>query len=123
MPSISIKSDDIVKLQKYFRSNPRLVEKYTNVAMKKSMFTLERESKIEAPVLTGRLRSSVSTNIKPLVSRLSVNVDYAVYVHDGTKRQKPNPFLDRASSKSEVKVQGFFEKALDNIINDIAKNG
>lgn len=123
MPKITIKSRDLKILSKYFAKNKDLVSKYTDKAMKKSMLLLERNSKIEAPVLTGRLRSSIRTDIKPLESRLSVNVKYAIYVHDGTDRMRANPFLDRSIDKSEKLVTSYFTKATNNILNDIKNNG
>lgn len=46
---------------------------------------------------TGRLRASINT--RPIVHgglpgvRVGTNVDYAIYVHEGTRHMQANPFL------------------------------
>ena len=72
--------------------------------------TLQTEAlgKANAPVLTGFLRSSFTTEFKrgPNSSRgeTGPEAEYSGFVHDGTSRQAPNPFLDRAADVVEPQL-------------------
>lgn len=52
------------------------------------------------PVDTGRLRGSLAMEVgrdnDEVVVRVGTNVEYARYVHDGTRYMEPRPFLDDA---------------------------
>lgn len=51
--------------------------------VEKFAFNIERESKKETPVDTGRLRSSIFTDIGTLRAKIAPNVIYAGWIHDG----------------------------------------
>jgi HK97 gp10 family phage protein len=63
---------------------------------------IEASAKRKAPVDTGRLRSSISTAFFEvpydpfLAVRVGTDVEYAIYVHDGTRYVGPRPFLEEA---------------------------
>lgn len=63
---------------------------------------VEASAKRRAPVDTGRLRSSLTTALfavpyEPfLACRVGTDVDYAVYVHEGTRYMVGRPFLEDA---------------------------
>jgi hypothetical protein len=64
---------------------------------------VESEAKVGCPVDTGRLRVSITT--VPAVDddgtgyvNVGTNVDYAVFVHDGTRFMQGRPFLRDAES-------------------------
>lgn len=69
--------------------------------------TLQTEAlgKAEAPVQTGFLRSSIGSEFErgPNHSRGETGPDtsYDIFVHGGTSRQAPNPFMDRAAAVVE----------------------
>jgi HK97 gp10 family phage protein len=54
----------------------------------------------EAPVRTGALRESI--HVEPVTAtkvRVVASAPYAGFVHDGTSRQKANPFMLRAIAR------------------------
>lgn len=57
----------------------------------------ETAAKARCPVDTGRLRSSITWRIevdgRGLVAIIGTNVEYAIYVHEGTTRMVGRPFL------------------------------
>ena len=57
-------------------------------------------AKREAPVITGHLRKNIKVfRVRRLNYRLGIDlrtVDYALFVHEGTRFIKPNRFLVRA---------------------------
>lgn len=54
-------------------------------------------AKTLCPVDTGRLRGSIAMEVgiegDEVTVRVGTNVEYARYVHDGTRYIEPNPFL------------------------------
>lgn len=69
-------------------------------------FTIERESKMATPVDTGRLRSSILTDIGNLQARIAPHVFYATYVHEGTSKMAARPFMSIGLSRAEVRLYG-----------------
>lgn len=72
-----------------------------NRAIKKSIYVIERRAKMETPVDTGILRNSYETTFDDLIGKLTNFRLYGLYVHEGTKNQKANPFLQRAVDATE----------------------
>ncbi len=69
---------------------------------------IERESKINAPVDTGRLRASIATDIHPLSAEVHTNTNYARFVHDGTRFMAARPFMTNAVKS----LDGRFEEII-----------
>jgi HK97 gp10 family phage protein len=57
----------------------------------------ERTAKVLVPVRTGRLRSSITTALRKdsrgLYAEIGSNVHYARWVEEGTRHQRPQPYL------------------------------
>ena len=43
---------------------------------------------------------------------IGTNVEYAIYVHEGTRRMTPNRFLRNALEKNETQIKAWIEKGL-----------
>ncbi len=77
--------------------------------MVKACLLVERDAKINAPVDTGRLRSSITNRIEiegdQLVGIVGTNVEYASFQEFGTSKMPAHPFLFPAleSNKSKIK--------------------
>lgn len=68
--------------------------KFLGFTVPKIALKIERESKLVTPVRTGRLRSSIHTTIlSPTSAVIGPDVNYAVYVHEGTKYMSARPFM------------------------------
>lgn len=115
MINVSVKVDTS-KLDKYMGQLPPKIVSAISIAIRKSAFLVEREAKQEAPVDTGRLRASIYTDITPNVATISPYVNYAIYVHEGTRYIRANPFLNRASKNAEGGIQDFFDQEINNAI-------
>lgn len=80
---------------------------------------IETEAKWNAPIDTGRLEESISTNVKgkgtKVVSETGTDIEYAAPVEFGTYKQDAQPFLMPAFNK----VARNFRKDL----NEIVKKG
>lgn len=62
----------------------------------------EADAAAICPVDTGRLRNSITHALEPDGRAVIVgtNVEYSIYVHEGTHRQKAQPFLKNAVVKN-----------------------
>ena len=85
-------------------------------AITKVAFLLQREAKIEAPVRTGFLRNHILVNTKSnLLSEVVSMAPYSVYVHEGTKNQKANPYMQRAVDIASDAIK----KTLSDVFKDL----
>lgn len=105
---------DAKKALDFFGKLPKEVAKAIDIGLQKAAFLVEGSAKEKSPVDTGRLRASIITTLLPLQATVAPHVNYAVFVHEGTQYQKPQPFLRDAAREKENEVIG--------IVNDeIAK--
>lgn len=81
---------------------------------------LEGEAVIEIEsnprrVDTGRLRGSITHRTEggnePSVT-VGTNVEYAIYVHEGTMRMEPNRFLTNALNNNRTKIKQYVENEI-----------
>ena len=121
--AVQIKVDikGLDRLQSLLQDFPRVVVPKLRDASMKSAFTVEREAKILSPVDTGRLRASIATSLgildQGLTSIVSTNVEYAIYVHEGTRRMRGRPFMKQAAEGSIPKIQAFYNDAIQEAIS------
>lgn len=76
--------------------------------------SIEEQAKNNAPVDTGRLRASITADVKGLEANIGTDVEYASYVHDGTYEIEPQPFLYPVAD-------GVLEGIGDRIADDIVR--
>ena len=86
-------------------TKPRKIASRMLIAVSKATFKVEREAKKHAPVDTGLLRSKTIGSIRGLVGSVRSFVNYATFVHEGTRYITGNPYLTRglASSRSFIR--------------------
>jgi len=119
---VDIKNLEAIRrgLQKF----PETIVPKLKEAVTKSAFLVEREAKMLAPVDTGRLRSSINTSygIGPLGigAKVATDVEYAIYVHEGTSRMRARPFMKQAAEMSVPQIEKFFENAVETAISRIS---
>ena len=63
---------------------------------------------------TGNLRNSISHQVVETEEAVYVgtNVEYGIYVHEGTVRMAPNRFIKNAVVKNEKQIREYIEKGL-----------
>lgn len=151
MANLAIEIEGLKELQSNFKKNPEATRKYTNQAIKESVFTLLANARKLAPVDQGFLRGpAMVTSFEDLKGTLSNTAPYAVYVHEGTrphfppidaitpwanrhgippfllarsiarKGTKAQPFFRDSIEESQDAIDGFFMKALANIVKSLA---
>lgn len=89
--------------------------------VKKTAYDVERDAKTFAPVDTGALRNSISTDLFDLSSITSISaeigptVEYGLYVEEGTSTQGPAAYMGPALDRHAA----IFEQALGQIVDGI----
>ena len=63
---------------------------------------------------TGNLRNSITNEVvdDEKAVYIGTNVEYAIYVHEGTSRMAPNRFLKNAVSRNVDQIKDYIKKAL-----------
>ena len=90
-------------------------------AMRDSTLLVQRGARINAPVDTGRLRASITPEIRQsgndILGVVGSNVLYAPYQEFGTRRGiRPRLYLTRAFQSSEQAIVARFNRAMEEII-------
>ncbi len=119
----TIKIKNLDAILRAFKAAPKIMTSELSRAIKKSAFKIEGTSKRLTPVDTGRLRASHRTKfgVRQLSAMVSTNVDYAIFVHEGTSRVEARPFLSDAVEVEQRNIDKFFTQAVDNALNRIGR--
>ena len=118
VPKISIKNLDklIDKLNKY----PRESETIVNKAIKVSIFDVQAKAVPMTPIKSGDLRRSYTTTFSNLRGILWPNIEYALYVHEGTRYMRGRPYLTDGLRSAQSKLDTNFQWAIDEISKKLA---
>lgn len=76
----------------------------------KAALDIEARAKMKAPVDTGNLRASISSDIRGLEAEIGPTASYAAFVEFGTSRMSPQPFLGPAFDEVEPRFIAAVEK-------------
>lgn len=86
------------KLADKFKGFEDILFKKVSEGISAYAFLIERGGKMFSPVDTGRMRGSVAVSMgiqdKGLSASIGPHVDYATYVHEGTRYMKGRPFME-----------------------------
>ena len=121
MATYGVTIKNLPQIRRAFELAPKLMAVELDLAIKKSAISIQRDSMINAPVDTGRLRASHETTFMPLKATIEPTANYAVYVHEGTKFMPARPFLAEAVESNNEIVNDYFVKAVDNVFRVIGR--
>jgi hypothetical protein len=93
---INLKIQGLDKAVGNFHHREQKMKQAVSNIISKSLLLLERYTKIESPVRTGRMRASISEGkeLYPTYARIGPTVFYAKYV------ERRNPFMERGAKNS-----------------------
>lgn len=77
-----------------------------------------------SPVKTGHLRQSHQKEFGVLQGAIGPDMSlapYAFYVHEGTRRMKPRPWLDHVKNAKKGEIEKLMNEFLEKIVKDLAK--
>lgn len=120
--AIGIRITNLAQIKRAFNKAPNLMRRELNIAIKKSVFTIQAGSMRNTPVLTGRLRASHRSQFADLRGEVGTHTNYDIFVHEGTRYMRGRPFLREAVESSEQPVQRFFKQAVDKVLNEIGRS-
>ena len=125
MAQFNIKIKNIEEIKRAFSQAPHLMNQEMKTALTRSAITVQGQSMQNSPVLTGRLRSShvftVSGEGIGMKAEVYPTVDYGIFVHEGTRYQRPQPFLRDALEQSTKDIQDDFTRAAQNVFDKIGR--
>ena len=82
--------------------------------MTKACLLVERDAKRNAPVDTGRLRSSITNRLdidgNQIVGVVGTNVEYASFLEHGTSKMPAHPFLFPALEANREKIKDLLKE-------------
>ena len=116
------KFEGLDKFMKWAENAPNELSDEVKKVVTKTAYQIEATSKSLAPVSTGNLRRSITTNIKDdgeesIVAEVGTNVEYAIHVEYGTSKQSAQPFLNSAYLQHKDK----FEKAMNDAVKGVGE--
>jgi HK97 gp10 family phage protein len=119
---VAIEINGLDSIVKDFATAEPAVKRELNTAINFAGVRIQREARMEAPVRTGNLRSQIrfknTNNGQGVVGSYA---KYSIYVHEGTKYQSSNPFMERAIQNSKPDLDIIFSTAVRNIGKHLAK--
>lgn len=118
---IAIKITNLRQIKAAFNKSPALMTRELNIAIRKSLLTIQGKSMTNTPVLTGRLRASHRALFGNLKGEVGTNTDYDIFVHEGTKFMRARPYLRNAVEASNEDVNKFFYQAVDDVLSAIGR--
>ena len=123
MATGAIQIKGLAELQKHLGKSKSIISKFFQVAIARATMLMLRDLKTGGyvPVDTGRLKQSIRPRIGVLSSIIEPHVNYALYVHEGTRFQKKQPFFKVAIDRNKSKVEKEFEGAIAKIVKELAK--
>lgn len=118
---IKITIKNLPQIKAAFAAAPGLMKNELNTAIRKTVLTIGRQSRINTPVLTGRLRASTYESFGDLKGEVGTHTNYDIYVHEGTRYMKARPYLADAVTSSENDTDKFFTNAVDTVLHTIGE--
>lgn len=95
------------------RISERKLKKAVETGLRKGGYIIEGKAKARAPVRTGRLRSSIYSNmIDWNVLEVGAGVYYSEYVEFGTRKMRAKPFMVPAIRSTLSKIAEMIRRAL-----------
>lgn len=131
---ISIKITNLPQIRSAFNRAPFSMTRELNTAIKKTLLNIQGKEVLQYQtlgirVITGGLiqsirrgyyQSNLRGEVGPNVTG-SPGVEYAVYVHSGTKFMRARPFLLNAVEDTKESTQKFFTDAVNNVLSEIGR--
>ena len=122
MITVELKAKGLKQLIDSFNKAPVIIYKALDTAVKRSAWIITRDIKAVTPVDTGNLKRGIRPEFRPMAARiLPHNAPYAIYVHEGTSRMRPRPFMLIGLRHAMPAVENDFNKAIDVALKEITK--
>lgn len=114
---IKIEIENLDKVVDKFGRMAKKTRRNLQEALVKSAFEVEIKSKAIVPFDTGHLMRSIRKNIMPLSAWIAPHTEYAIYIHEGTKR-----YPLHLAPKKPGRVRQFMKVGAEKALPRIQKN-
>lgn len=127
MVEVKIRIKNIAQIRRAFSMAPSLMRRNLGSAITRATLLVKRESQIRSPVDTGRLRGSHITRVnlgytlQGIEGIVEPTVNYAIYVHEGTRYMRPRPFLRLALESQSSEINRLLTEATQNTLDTIGR--
>lgn len=108
-------TSELRKLAADLEAGSASVEERAPLAVRKVALDIEAAAKAAAPVDTGNLKNSISSDIDGLSAEIGPTAEYGMYVEYGTSRMRPQPYMGPAVDANS----GNLDEALGQIAGKI----
>jgi hypothetical protein len=119
---INITIKNLPQIKAAFAKSPLLMIKELNFAIQHSVKTIEQRSRDTTPVDTGFLRASHYAIFSNLRGEVGTNMQYDIFVHEGTKFMRARPYLRNAIKSSQGTVDHNFKRAVEIVLDKIGSD-
>lgn len=90
------------RLEAYLKKAPEVTARALSTAILKGTLMAEGIARRTSPHDTGRLASSIFTEIRPLFGKVETDTEYAIFVHDGTRFIRARPWMKQAAEQIDL---------------------
>ncbi len=91
-------------------------------ALQKIALNQEGGGKRNAPVATGTLRRSITSRVdSPTTARVGSNLEYAPFIHDGTRYMEGRPFLTDAIDQNQAGIERALKDFGEAVLRKVAR--
>jgi HK97 gp10 family phage protein len=95
--TVKVRGPDLAAAVKLINTR---IEANTERSLDKVAALTEKDAKSECPVRTGALMADIKTYKAKLLRQIGNNLYYGPFVHEGTVRQRSQPYLRNAFNKN-----------------------
>lgn len=107
---VKIVEDHFIDVQKAF---PEAVDRILEaIGIQATSYAKTELTNDPVRVDTGRLRNSITNTVQDNAAYIGTNVEYAIYVHEGTRKMTANRFLKNAIVKNKDTFKAIAESEL-----------
>lgn len=123
MTNVTMHIKNVNEIKRALDAAPQIMAKYIQKAIGYSILILHGDTVniSNFPVDTGLMRGTMQESFYPMRGEFYPVVDYAGYVHEGTRYMRARPFLEWGLNKSEAKINNYFELALRDGLEEISR--
>lgn len=111
------------KALKALAKSPVRFRDSANRAIRRSIYVIQATAIPLTPIDTGALRQSEikGTSFRDFYGEIFPNIEYAIFVHEGTYKMRARPFLKNAMDIESGNIERIFGEELEKSLEEIVK--
>jgi HK97 gp10 family phage protein len=118
---LDVECDDIGELGTKMQQLGNSLKSTVQAKLTELAYSIENTAKQLAPVRTGYLRSTISTQINDWTAKVGTAAPYAAFLEFGTRRIHAFSFLTRAFESHLPRLSEAMADAVDSAVEEAAK--